>query len=154
MARKRPTHVTNLLTALWTWLKILRMPERGAGSAGAGFSSGNSETRNSAALCATAETWCISRSNVNVSSRVHDRFVNAGEEAGWVVHQFPMQKKGAIPVLRKCPDIEVNGQYWLSGSQHIRTADVSSLSSTYRHLGVGKLNLKLSVPTPRYIPLS
>ena len=79
---------------------------------------------------------------------VHDRFVNAGEEASRVVHQFPMQKKGTIPVLRKCPDVEVNGQYWLSGSQHIRTADVSSLSSAYRHHGVGKFNLKLSVPTP------
>ena len=110
MARKRPTHVTNLLTALWTWLKILRMPDRGAGSAGADFSRGSSEARNSAALCATAETWCISRSNVNVSKPVHDRFVNTGEEAGRVVHQFPMQKKGTIPVLRKCPDVEVNGQ--------------------------------------------
>ncbi len=29
---------------------------------------------------------------------VPDKFVIAGEEAGRVVHQFPMQKKGAIPV--------------------------------------------------------
>ena len=111
MARKRPTHVTNLPTAFWTWLDILRMRDRGAGSAGADFSRGSSEARNSAALCATAEAWCISRSNVNVSSRSMTGSVNTGEEAGRVVHQFPMQKKGAIPVLRKCPDVDVNGQY-------------------------------------------
>ena len=69
MARKRPIQVTNLVTALWTWLTILRMLDRGVGSAGVGTSSGSSEARNSAALCATAETECISRSNVKVSSR-------------------------------------------------------------------------------------
>ncbi len=69
MALRRPTQVTNFPTTLSTGLRNLRMPSRDVGSAGIGFSSDSSAASNSAALCATAETECISRSNVNVSSR-------------------------------------------------------------------------------------